>query len=43
MMGGKIWFVRTDFSKENSLTPPGATVSTYEELKARRPPNPDES
>jgi predicted amidohydrolase YtcJ len=43
MMGGKIWFLRTDFSKEYNLTPSGATISTYEELKARRPPNPDES
>ena len=37
MMNGKIVFVQTGFSTENSLKPTGAVVSTYKELVARRP------
>jgi predicted amidohydrolase YtcJ len=37
MMGGKIQFVRTDFSNEYNLKPAGATISTFEELQKRRP------
>ena len=37
MMGGRIVFLRTDFSDEHSLRPAGAAISTYEELQARRP------
>ena len=37
MMGGKIVFLRTDFSNEHGLKPAGAEISTFEELQARRP------
>jgi Amidohydrolase family len=37
MLDGKIIFVNTKFSKENNLRPIGAILSTYEELKSRRP------
>ncbi len=37
MMGGRVVFLRTDFSDEHSLRPAGAAISTYEELQARRP------
>ncbi|MCZ6485015.1 MAG: amidohydrolase family protein [Acidobacteria bacterium] len=39
MMGGKIVFLRTDFSNEHNLKPIGAEISTFEELQARRPGN----
>ena len=37
MVGGKIVFLRTDFSNEYNLKPAGAEISTHEELQARRP------
>ena len=37
MMGGRIVFLRSDFSNENNLRPAGAAISTYEDLRARRP------
>jgi hypothetical protein len=37
MMGGKIVFVHTKFATENNLKPNGAIVSTYKDIKARRP------
>lgn len=37
MLGGKILFVRTDFSAEQNLKPAGAIVSTFEDLQKRRP------
>jgi hypothetical protein len=37
MKGGKFIFLRTDFSDEYNLKPVGAEISTYEELRARRP------
>ena len=37
MLGGKIVFVRTDFSNEQNLKPAGAEISTHEELRKRRP------
>ena len=37
MVGGKIIFLRTDFSDEYNLKPAGAEISTHEELLARRP------
>jgi predicted amidohydrolase YtcJ len=37
MMGGKVMFLRTDFSAETNMKPQGATISTYEELQKRRP------
>jgi predicted amidohydrolase YtcJ len=37
MMGGKFVFVRTDFSGEYNLRPPGAVISTFDELRKRRP------
>jgi hypothetical protein len=36
VVGGKIFFVHTNFSKENNLKPEGATVSSYDELIKRR-------
>lgn len=36
MVGGKIFFVHTDFSKEYNLAPPGAVLSTYADLIKRR-------
>ena len=37
MMGGKMTFLRTDFSNDSNLKPAGATISTYEDLQKRRP------
>ncbi len=37
MKGGKFIFLRTDFSDEYNLKPIGAEISTFEELRARRP------
>ena len=37
---GKIVFVHSKFAQENNLRPSGATIGTYEELKARRPTAP---
>ena len=37
MMGGKIIFLRTDFSNEQNLKPAGTEINTYEELQKRRP------
>jgi predicted amidohydrolase YtcJ len=37
MMGGKMVFLRTDFSTEYNLKPAGAEISTFEELQKRRP------
>ena len=37
MMGGRVVFLRTDFSDEHNLRPAGAAISTYEDLQARRP------
>ena len=37
MMGGKFIFLRTDFADEHDLKPAGAVISTFEELRARRP------
>jgi predicted amidohydrolase YtcJ len=37
MMGGKMIFLRTDFSTEYNLKPAGAEISTHEELQKRRP------
>jgi predicted amidohydrolase YtcJ len=39
MMGGKIIFLRSDFSNQHNLKPAGAEISTFEELQARRPGN----
>ncbi len=38
MVDGKIVYVHPQFSQEYNLKPPGAMVSTYEALKARRSP-----
>jgi len=37
ILDGKIIFVHSDFAKEYNLRPAGALISTYKELKARRP------
>ena len=37
IFNGKMVFVHTDFAAENNLRPTGAIVSTFKELKARRP------
>jgi hypothetical protein len=37
VMDGKIVFVHTDFARENNFRPGGSVVSTYEDLRARRP------
>jgi predicted amidohydrolase YtcJ len=37
MLDGRIIFVHSGFATENNLQPAGAIVSTYEELRARRP------
>jgi hypothetical protein len=37
MMGGKMIFLRTDFSNEYNLKPAGAEISTHDELQKRRP------
>jgi predicted amidohydrolase YtcJ len=37
MMGGKIVFLRSDFSTESGVKPAGAEISTHEELQKRRP------
>jgi predicted amidohydrolase YtcJ len=37
MMGGKIIYLRSDFSNEYNLKPIGAEISTHEELLERRP------
>jgi len=48
MMGGKAFFVRTDFATEMSLKPGSgpiaatADISTWEELNKRRPRDPDQ-
>jgi predicted amidohydrolase YtcJ len=36
LLGGKPVFLHPDFSREHSLRPEGAVISTYEELVARR-------
>ncbi|MDA2935155.1 hypothetical protein MYX82_12565, partial [Acidobacteria bacterium AH-259-D05] len=36
MLGGKIIFLHSEFSKEYNLSPEGALISTYEELTTRR-------
>ena len=38
ILDGKIVYVHRDFAQEYNLRPPGAIVSTYEELQARRNP-----
>ena len=37
MLGGKVVFLRTDFSGEVGMKPAGAVISTYDELRKRRP------
>ena len=37
MMGGKFIFLHNDFANEYNLRPEGATISTREDLVARRP------
>jgi hypothetical protein len=37
IMNGRIVFVHTNFANENNLKPNGAIISTYKDLKARRP------
>ena len=37
VMDGKVVFVQTGFANEYNLRPAGAIVSTFPELKARRP------
>ena len=36
MLGGKLIFLRPDFADELNMRPAGASISTYEELLARR-------
>jgi predicted amidohydrolase YtcJ len=38
MMDGKVVYVHTDFARENNFRPGGSLISTYPDLKARRPP-----
>jgi predicted amidohydrolase YtcJ len=37
MLGGKIIYLRTDFATDQNLKPAGALISTFEELRKRRP------
>jgi predicted amidohydrolase YtcJ len=37
LVDGRIVYVHTDFARENNFRPAGSLVSTYEDLRARRP------
>ena len=37
MLDGKVVFVHADFARESNFRPAGSLVSTYQNLKARRP------
>ncbi len=37
MVGGRLVFLHTDFASEHNLRPAGAVISTYEDLRERRP------
>jgi hypothetical protein len=37
VMDGRVVFVHTDFARENNFRPGGSLISTYQDLRARRP------